>query len=548
MKKRKLTEIVAMVCITITLLTGTFGSTGETLVANAAQKSTVYQQYSKKIDKRVKQIKNHKTDIETVGTVFYVSSSTGDDANDGLSPETAWKTCKRVNEDQDGVIYQSVEENGGATILFKRGDTWNRDGIYLWYPNMVYSTYGTGAKPVFDFSLAEAADPSMWTLKKGTKNIWVYRDKVPFLGSLTLNNRTSADNYVGYYDYRTGKWYECCPIGHYKDDNYCCKYKEKQYLNVNQLPNNSFFVDVRPSKKYLDKASGDLYVYECNEKGTLYFSCKKGNPGKVYKSIQLCQGWGLSCGSNGTFDDLIVKNVGNQGIGNMADQNEKGCTLQNCEVYFCGDTYLSFSTDEHRGMVGGECAGFQGSGSKYYNNYFYGSREGGFTVELGWTGTLDGFTKELGDVEARGNVFDKCDGAIGLICFTEEAKGVNMSGITIDDNYFRDIGCAHDTNSDGDDLHSLGVIHIWDGSGDVNLSGLKLTNNLFLYTEDRVINLEQVKRKKMMTAKNNVAILKKKSGMNFLRVTDRNWNETYYNSLSKAKTYIGNFGKIIWVD
>ena len=97
---------------------------------------------------------------------------------------------------------------------------------------------------------------------------------------------------------------------------------------------------------------------------------------------------------------------------------------------------------------------------------------------------------------------------------------------------------------DGDDLHSLGVIHIWDGSGDVNLSGLKLTNNLFLYTEDRVINLEQVKRKKMMTAKNNVAILKKKSGMNFLRVTDRNWNETYYNSLSKAKTYIGKFGKI----
>ena len=62
------------------------------------------------------------------------------------------------------------------------------------------------------------------------------------------------------------------------------------------------------------------------------------------------------------------------------------------------------------------------------------------------------------------------------------------------------------------------------------------------------INLEQVKRKKMMTAKNNVAILKKKSGMNFLRVTDRNWNETYYNSLSKAKTYIGSFGKIKCVE
>lgn len=55
-----------------------------------------------------------------------------------------------------------------------------------------------------------------------------------------------------------------------------------------------------------------------------------------------------------------------------------------------------------------------GPGSRYYNNYFYGSREGGFTVELGWTGTLDGFTTELGNVEARGNVFDKCDAGIGL--------------------------------------------------------------------------------------------------------------------------------------
>lgn len=544
----KTIKLLVAVGISISFLIGNgYGKNGA-VSADAAQKGAVYQQYSKKVDKQIKAIKEHKTDIETVGTVYYVSSSTGNDDNDGLSPETAWKTCKRVNEDPNGVIYDGVKKNGGATVLFKRGDTWKRDGIGLWYPNMVYSTYGTGAKPVFDFSLADAADPAKWTLKKGTKNIWIYKDKVPFLGSLTLNNKFSADNYVGYYDYRTKKWYESCPNGHYKDDKYCCNYKKKKYLNINKLPSNSFFVDVRPSKKYLDKTSGDLYVYDCEQMGTLYFNCKKGNPGKVYKSIQLCQGWGLSFGSNCVIDDLVVKNTGNQAIANMVDENAKGCTLQNCEVYFCGDTYISFSNSEHRGMVGGECSGFHGPGARYYNNYFYGSREGGFTVELGWTGALTGENKNLGDVRANGNVFDKCDGGIGVICFTESAKGVDMSNIMIDNNYFWEIGCAHDANSMGDDVHSLGILHIWDHSGDVNMSQMVFSNNLILYTDDRVINLEQTKRRKMMIAKNNTVILKKKSGMHFLRVTDRKWHETYYDTVAKAKPYLGTFGKVKWVD
>ncbi len=547
-KLEKAIKFLTAVSVSVSCLISIFyGETG-TVSVDAAQKSAVYQKYDKEIDKRVKAIKEHKTDIETVGTVYYVSSSTGNDDNDGLSPETAWKTCKRVNEDPNGVIYDGVKKNGGATVLFKRGDTWKRDGIGLWYPNMVYSTYGTGAKPVFDFSLADAADPAKWTLKKGTKNIWIYKDKVPFLGSLTLNNKFSADNYVGYYDYRTKKWYESCPNGHYKDDKYCCNYKKKKYLNINKLPSNSFFVDVRPSKKYLDKTSGDLYVYDCEQMGTLYFNCKKGNPGKVYKSIQLCQGWGLSFGNNCVIDDLVVKNTGNQAIANMVDENAKGCTLQNCEVYFCGDTYISFSNSEHRGMVGGECSGFHGPGARYYNNYFYGSREGGFTVELGWTGALTGENKNLGDVRANGNVFDKCDGGIGVICFTESAKGVDMSNIMIDNNYFREIGCAHDANSMGDDVHSLGILHIWDHSGDVNMSQMVFSNNLILYTDDRVINLEQTKRRKMMIAKNNTVILKKKSGMHFLRVTDRKWHETYYDTVAKAKPYLGTFGKVKWVD
>lgn len=46
----------------------------------------------------------------------------------------------------------------------------------------------------------------------------------------------------------------------------------------------------------------------------------------------------------------------------------------------------------------------------------YGSREGGFTVEIGWTGRIDGDNVTLGDVIE----------------------------VVLQDNYFLDIGVAHD--------------------------------------------------------------------------------------------------------
>ncbi len=71
---------------------------------------------------------------------YYVSSSTGNDANDGTSESSPWQTIDKVNE----VVF---EEN--STILFKRGDLF-RGGIK---PKGVkkelsFSAYGTGELPI----------------------------------------------------------------------------------------------------------------------------------------------------------------------------------------------------------------------------------------------------------------------------------------------------------------------------------------------------------------------------------------------------------------
>ena len=153
---------------------------------------------------------------------------------------------------------------------------------------------------------------------------------------------------------------------------------------------------------------------------------------------------------------------------------------------------------------------------------------------------------KVGDIIIEGNVFDACDAGIGVICFSEKGKNIDFSDITIHDNFFRNIGYAHD--ADGNDVHPLGLLGFWDHSAQVKMDRVSFTNNLILFAEDKVINLEETNRKNYLVTKNNVAILKKNAGNHLLRVTDRKYQETYYDSVKKAKSYIGSFGTAKWVD
>ena len=76
----------------------------------------------------------------TWATTYYVSSSTGDDANAGTSTSVPWKTIAHVN----GQTFQP-----GDSILFKRGDVWN-ESLSAWFFGRVWeirlSSMLTGAE------------------------------------------------------------------------------------------------------------------------------------------------------------------------------------------------------------------------------------------------------------------------------------------------------------------------------------------------------------------------------------------------------------------
>ena len=113
--------------------------------------------------------------VLTWATTYYVSSSTGNDANSGTSSSTPWQTIGHVN----GQTFQP-----GDSILFKRGDVWNeslapRSSGSSGNP-ITFDAYGTGAAP--NLTGYYAVPSTAWVLVSG--NAW----KAPLPSTYTTIN------------------------------------------------------------------------------------------------------------------------------------------------------------------------------------------------------------------------------------------------------------------------------------------------------------------------------------------------------------------------
>ena len=94
------------------------------------------EQFNDLFEMRKNQILNAPDQITVSGMVYYVSNA-GDDQKDGRTPETAWKTLKKVSET---VLHP------GDGVLFRRGDLFR--GSVLAKEGVTYAAYGEGEKPV----------------------------------------------------------------------------------------------------------------------------------------------------------------------------------------------------------------------------------------------------------------------------------------------------------------------------------------------------------------------------------------------------------------
>ena len=235
--------------------------------------------------------------------VYYISSRNGSDENAGTSPAAAWKTCQPLKDNL----------TAGDTVLFECGSAF-RESVPT-VNGVTYASYGEGEKPRFYGSI-DAAHEEDWE-PIGT-NLYRYRgeiDKYNDIGNLVFNDgeawgikiqkRTDAEAALG-----------LCKVSNGKD----------YYEQIVSYP---FRSGADLSGQY------DLSYFHGDD-NRVYLVCRKGNPGKVFRKIELSQSVKIFQASNA--EDITVCNLHFSNIGCFAIRTA-GCrnlTVRNCWFEFIG--------------------------------------------------------------------------------------------------------------------------------------------------------------------------------------------------------------------
>lgn len=370
--------------------------------------------------KRKKDIFNTKNmDISSKANVYYVSCS-GDDNNDGLTQETAWKTINKINEMGEALC--------NSVICFRRGDIFR--GSILLQNGVTYTAFGEGEKPVIIGSPENGADPSKWILVDKKKKIWKYHTLLKDVGTIILNaGEEIAEKIVP-------------EIIETKSDN-VFEYKfNRTYYDLEDMQ----FVCVFDAEKLIKNN-----IFKQDE-GELFFRCEKGNPGSIYKSIEFnTYGYIFNgtkyydgCNFKIKIDNLKLLYTGGHGIGCASANN---LTVQNCEVAWIGGAVMTYRRNEKESVfyraarygngveVTGWCDGYT-----VKNCYIHDIYDAGITHQNGRRLYKD--FKEYKNITYSENLIERCGYSIEYYA-TNSTDGEHttvMKNIEISNNIMRYAG------------------------------------------------------------------------------------------------------------
>ncbi len=283
MKKIKLLfTLVLCICIFFSNLTIVKGEVSTSAPNTATLFWEQHSSYDDEAEKKRLEIVNSKSIVTTAKdgkTTFYISES-GDDANDGRSPETAWKSTAN--------LWNYSWFNYGDVVLFERGGIY-RNAHFVMMNGLSYGAYGVGDKPALYGSAYNYANKSFWQ-ETAIQNVW----KVELESEITN---------IGNIVFDFGK--------------FC-----GNYLRDNNLQN-------------------DFDFWEDAENHCLYLYYSKGNPGEQFEDIEICDGRNILSGgpnSNIKVDNLCIRYTGAHGI--SFNNGSKNNTITNCEIGYIGGSEL----------------------------------------------------------------------------------------------------------------------------------------------------------------------------------------------------------------
>lgn len=313
---------------------------------------------------QINNIINSKSEYETKGRIFYVSNN-GDDSNDGLSPETAWKNLNRVSG-----INAMKDIKVGDVVLFERGGEWR--GKLNCLAGITYSAYGEGAKPIINSSKRNYADEKLWG-ETEYPNVYKLKLTVPNAGIMAFDFSGVLGNY-------------------------------KETVGTMKLLGAGGFTGYADLKNdlefYSDLSSSELYLY-----------CEGGNPGTRFKNIEIGGEGGcvsIPAPGNVIIDNMTFRFTGTHGIG---IGGLKDVTVRNCTFDYLGGSVLrgfhGVNTTRYGNalQVYGSCDGWY-----LYNNWMYQIYDTGVTHQ--YNSPYDKGSATMDNVRYVGNVIEYCHWSI----------------------------------------------------------------------------------------------------------------------------------------
>lgn len=386
----------------------------------------IIDEFDSYFEKRKNDILESIDNINITGTAYYVSNC-GNDQNDGLSPENAWKTLEKVSE---------ANLKYGDGVLFERGDLFR--GCIKTKPGVTYAAYGYGDKPQLFAGSVDLSDDTKWALMDPDCNIWKYVDKQLDPGTLVFNQGEKCA-YKLIPSYLGGKF--VCRDNPQKNFIMCMEMKNDldMYWEFSEKLTTSHRHPVSGEDFPVPDVEGAL--------GYIYLRCDSGNPGEVFQSIEnVARSHMFYVGENNgvTIDNLCIKYVGMHGV--SAGMYVEDLTVTNCEFGWIGGTiqhYFGLDPNYPEGGRGtvtrfgnaievyGGCKNYTAS-----NNYIYEVYDAGITHQVTTNTKLT-----MSDIRYENNLIENC--VYGIEYFLDQIDGEResiMDNVVMENNFIRNSG------------------------------------------------------------------------------------------------------------
>ena len=216
-------------------------------------------------------------DVVPDGECYYLSAD-GNDLNDGLTPETAWKTL---------AVLENHSFAPGTCVLFRRGDMWR--GRIVAQPGVTYAAYGAGEKPRLYGSPFDGAKTGQW--EEVLPDIWRFSEKLTDdCGGIVFNGGE--------------KWAVKCVVN-YEGDTPVDNVTREPFTGYQDLRGDLAFWHELPPEAVHDDAGGYIYLRS-----------ESGNPAERFDEIEFLPRYhGISVYYNDiTVDNLCIMYYGAHGI------------------------------------------------------------------------------------------------------------------------------------------------------------------------------------------------------------------------------------------